>query len=204
MHTLDIICVIIGVIFLVLGIKRGLIGEIIRLLALTIGIIVAFLYSNDVLHWTLIRKIALQNEVKHAIVFICIYLLCAVIIIAAGWIIKKVVHCTPLGWIDRLLGALIGVLKTAIIAYVACLSIATLPFQRVQNDFKNSIVYSIYRALPQSLSLKSMLKKRSTFRTMFRKESPGTITIPQKIEQFKAVVDSAKNAQGFSEGNIKG
>jgi uncharacterized membrane protein required for colicin V production len=47
MHTLDIFFCIAAVFFIVVGVRRGLIGELFRLLALVFGFIVAFLYYPD-------------------------------------------------------------------------------------------------------------------------------------------------------------
>jgi len=199
MHTFDIIIAVIGLILVFIGIKRGLIGELIRLAAMIAGIFVAFLYYHDVAHGTFINKIPVQTEVKNAIAFLLIYLLCAVLIIAIGWVIKKVVHCTPLGMIDRVIGGAIGLLKTLLVAYVACLSISSLPIRRIQNDFNHSIVYRTYRILPKFLTLKSILKKRNQIRTMFNRKPPKKQeSIQNKLEKFKAAVDSAKEAQTAS------
>jgi len=196
MHALDIVLAIVGCIFVVIGIKRGLIGEIIRLTAMIAGVFVAFIYYHDVAQLRMLRSLPLQGEVKHGLSFILIYIVCAVVIIAIGWVIKKIVHCTPLGWIDRLLGALIGVLKTLLIAYVVCLSISTLPVRRIQSDFKSSIVLKAYHALPKAFTLKSLLKKRGQVRTMIiKKPSSDKESLQKKIKTFKAVVDSAKEAQ---------
>lgn len=196
MHALDIVLAIVGVIFVVIGIKRGLIGEIIRLSAMVAGVFVAFIYYHDVAHFPVLRSLPLQIELKNAIAFILIYLLCAIVIITIGWIIKKIVHLTPLGVIDHILGGVIGGLKVLIIAYVACLSISTLPVRRIQNDFKSSIVLKTYQTLPKAFTLKSLLKKKDKLRTMFiKKPSSNKESLHKRIDKFKAVVDSAKEAQ---------
>jgi hypothetical protein len=48
------------------------------------------------------------------------------------------------------------VLKGALIAWVACLSISSMPFQKVQTEFGGSAVYKIYTALPKGMSLSGM------------------------------------------------
>lgn len=197
MHAFDILLAIISVIFIFTGIKRGLIGEIIRLTAMVAGCIVAFLYYHQLASHAPISSLPVQLHIRNGISFICIYLVCAAAIILAGWFIKKVVHLTPLGLIDRVAGGGIGFFKALIIAYVACLSISSLPLRRVHNDFRTSLVYSAYRTLPEFFSLKSMLLKKSKVFSVFGNDSdssPGKeiLEAKKKFDTFKAVVDSAK------------
>ena len=203
MHLLDIILAVIGIVFIFIGLKRGLIGEIIRLAAMITGCFVAFLYYHDLALRNPLKNIPVQIQIKYALSFIVIYLLCAVAIIGIGWFIKKIVHLTPLAWIDHLAGALIGILKTLLITYVICLSISSLPARRIKNDFHRSVAYRTFSRLPKSLSLKSLLHQRENLRTIFRKQPPKRIdTLRDKIDRFKSEVDSAKEAHTSDNGEV--
>jgi uncharacterized membrane protein required for colicin V production len=161
-----------------------------------IGFFVAFLYYQDFAARVPIKLIAVQSPIRLALSFIIIYLLCAIAIIVVGWFIRKIVHLTPLAWVDRLIGGLIGCLKALFIAFAICLSISSLPIQRIKSDFNNSLVYKSFSALPKGLSLKSLLQKRKYIRTMFKEEPLQQMdTLQQKFEKFKAAVDSAKEVQ---------
>ena len=104
MHTLDIFFCIAAVFFIVIGIRRGLIGELFRLFALIAGFIVAFLYYPD-----LSRLLNIKNPtIATPLCFSILYLITALSVIGAGWLIRKVVHLTPLGWFDYLFGGAIG------------------------------------------------------------------------------------------------
>ncbi|MBN1307432.1 MAG: CvpA family protein [Chitinispirillaceae bacterium] len=196
MHALDIIIAVITAFLIFTGLRRGLIGEIIRLSAMIVGIFVAFLYHQDAAMRSPLRHVPLQPEIRNALAFIIIYCLCAVAIIMAGLLIKKIVHLTPLGWIDRLVGGLIGFLKGLLIAYVACLSISSFPVRRIRNDFNHSLVYRGFTALPKGFALKSLLHSRARLRTIFDKNPPPQIdTMRNTFTKFKAAVDSAKNAR---------
>lgn len=201
MHAFDIILAIIAIVFIFTGIKRGLIGEVIRLAAMIVGCVVAFLYYHQLSVIAPISRLPVQQHIRNGVSFIVIYVACAAAIIIAGWFIKKVVHLTPLGLVDRLAGGGIGLLKALLIAYVACLSISSLPLQRIRSDFRTSIVYRSYSTMPEFFSLKSLLQKKAKAGTIFGK-SPSTSTAhkelsraKKKFDTFKAVVDSAKKAQ---------
>ena len=173
MHVLDIIIAVITALLIFTGLKRGLIGEVVRLSAMIVGIFIAFLYYQDLAMHPPLRLIQVQPVIRNALAFIVIYCLCAVAIIIAGWLIIKIVRLTPLGWIDRLVGGGIGLLKGSLIAYVICLSISSFPLRRIQNDFNNSLIYRGFKSLPKGFCLKSLLHNRARIRTMFdKKPSP--------------------------------
>lgn len=195
MHALDIIFAAIAILFTIIGIKRGLIGEVVRLVAMVAGFFIAFIYYDDFTRHTIISKLPLQTELKNAVSFFIIYIVCLLAIIGIGWIIRKAIHLTPLGIVDRIAGGTIGILKATLIAWVVCLSISSLPVKRVQTDFKTSIVYRTYKSLPKPLSLKSMLKLRNQLRTIFPKHpAPKIGAVQEKISKLRDAVDSAKAA----------
>ncbi len=162
MHTLDIILGIITLVFVIIGIKRGLTGEIFRILALIVGFIIAFLYYNEIT--PLFGSLKIAIHIKNALAFFLLYIVIALLILLVGWLVKKVINMTVFGWFDRLLGAGIGLLKSLIIAWVICLSISSFP---TRNDFARSIVYTYYKQLPKNFHLTAILKTKESVRSLF-------------------------------------
>ena len=197
MHVLDILLAVIALVFVFTGIRRGLIGEIIRFTAMIAGCVIAFLHYHRIAAVAPVKQLPLPPHIKNGVAFILVYIACVLAIVAAGWLIKKAVHLTPLGLVDRVAGGAIGLLKAFLIAYVACLSIASLPVKRIHADFRASYAYKTYSALPDFLSLKNLLKQKAKINTIFEKKpSPEKIHgVKKKFDDFKAVVDSAKKAQ---------
>jgi uncharacterized membrane protein required for colicin V production len=173
MHTIDIILSVIGVIFVIIGIKRGLSGELIRIIAMVAGFIGAFIYYSDVTVYLSSLKIPLA--VKNAISFFLIYAVIVLLILIIGWIIKKIINMTVLGWADRALGAVVGIFKAMIVAWILCLAISSFPAKRVQNDLSNSYTFRIYKKLPASFHLDSINKIRESARKFFNSKSPESI-----------------------------
>lgn len=171
MHTLDIIFLIMSSVFIIIGIKRGLIGEIIRLSAMIGGFIVAFLYYPDVSAYLPLARVPLS--IKNGISFLVVYIIVALIIIALGWGVKRIVHLTVLGWVDRVFGAAIGFFKAAMIAWVFCLSISSFPVERVENNLTKSLVYRTYKNLPHTIKLNNIIKYRSTLKKLKNEDSSG-------------------------------
>src|SRR5664279_672487 len=114
MHTIDILFFIACLFFIITGIRRGLIGEIFRLLALVAGFCAAFLFYAEIARYISFGKPYFPN----ALAFIVIFLIAALSIIGIGWIIKKIIHLTPLGWADYLFGGILGLAKATFIFWV--------------------------------------------------------------------------------------
>ena len=168
MHTFDIIILIIISIFVIIGIKRGFIVEVFRLFAMIGGFVIAFIYYKDISHFIPLSKIPLQ--VLNGIAFVLLYIATAVGLLCIGWGLKKLIHFSLLGWIDRLLGACVGICKALLIAWVACLSISSFPLKRIQHDFGKSFIYRYYKHLPSSFELDGITKVRDTLRKIAASE----------------------------------
>ncbi|NLP02960.1 MAG: CvpA family protein [Fibrobacter sp.] len=178
MHTLDLAILIIASIFTVIGIKRGFIGEVIRLAAMISGFIIGFLYFKDLSRVLPLDRIPLH--IKNAISFLLIYIAVVLILISIGWALKKIVRLVLLGWLDRMLGALIGLAKAVLIAWAVCLSISSFPARSIQSDFQKSYVYRSYKKLPEALSLKGINKTRSSIKSIQQKKPDKEIQKKQK------------------------
>lgn len=183
MHTLDIIFLVLGLIFLVIGIKRGLSGEIIRVLAMVLGFVFAFVYYNDIAAFFSDIKTPLQ--IKNAAAFVIIYIVVVLLVLILGWIIKKLINFTMLGWIDRILGGFIGLFKAALLAWAVCLSISSFHVKSIQTDFSQSIVYSTYKKLPDNLHLKALVKAKHSLRRFFQSDK-------ESIDNKKEISESIK------------
>jgi len=191
MHTLDIFFCIAAVFFVVVGVRRGLIGEIVRLIALVMGCIVAFLFYPDC-----VRIIKLPwPYLSEGLSFVLIYLATALAILGAGALIRKVIHLTPLGWFDYIFGGAIGFAKVIIIFWVICLSFSTFPLTVKRMHLGRSTVYATYAHLPAALKADEIVKVRNVFKKNVDKEAPRSLkNVQQNIDAFKNKVDSAKQA----------
>ena len=171
---LDLATFVVAVILAVWGAKTGLIGELFRFGGMVGGFFVSFMYYRDLQAH---MKTASSNQtVTGVIAFLIIFIVVFFLILGIGFALKKFTEMIMLGWIDNALGAALGILKTLLIAWAVCLSISSLPFERVQTQFGKSVVYKAYKALPSGLHLSGMEKTRNSF----RKQKP-----PKTDEQAK-------------------
>jgi uncharacterized membrane protein required for colicin V production len=184
MQTIDIVFLVISAFFLILGIKRGFIGEIIRIMAMIGGFFIAFLYYNDVaLHLSFLKQ---ALYITNAVAFVIIYIVCALGIICVGWIIKKIVHLTLLGWLDRLLGGLIGFAKAGLFAWIICLTYTSFQTERTGSNFEKSFVFRTYKKLPDAINLRGI----SSVKNNLKKIVP-----PAKKEKINQKFKKIKNSQ---------
>jgi membrane protein required for colicin V production len=160
MHTLDILFIIAAAFFIFTGTRRGLIGEVFRLAALIAGFFAAFLYYPELSKFFRFSQPYAANAMAFTLIFLAVILA----IIGSGLLLKKAIHCTPLGWVDSLFGGAIGGLKTVLIFWVICLSCASLPPTKFARGLHDSFIFQTYKKLPPAAKLPSLVKMRSQFK----------------------------------------
>ena len=112
MNLIDVVLVIPLVLGAFAGFKRGLVLEIVSFLALFLGIIGGFHF----LHWginLLHEQFQIAGKIVPFLAFLMIFTGIIVLVSIVGKALKKVVHMTPLGGVDTLVGAVIGAFKWA-------------------------------------------------------------------------------------------
>jgi len=174
----DMVIGVLAIVFGVLGAKRGLISELFRFAAFIVGFFVAFLYYRDL--QGAISGFAKNPQVVAVTAFILLFIAVFVVITLAGHLLRKLTDSVSLGWIDHICGLIFGLLKVGVIAWAACLSIASLPVQKIQDEFSRSVVYRGYKAMPKSFSLDSMEDMR---RAILGRDVGGHKTIDDEEEE---------------------
>jgi uncharacterized membrane protein required for colicin V production len=188
MHTLDIFFIIASVFFIVVGIRRGLIGELFRLIALIAAFFVAFLYYPELAKLCRFNPPYLAGSLSFTIIFI----LTALAIIGIGWLLKKIVHLTPLGWADYFFGGAIGLAKAVLIFWVICLSLASFPPSKFILGLHRSFVFQTYKKLPPAIKLAGVTKIRALFKKNIDHDVPQKLKeTKRQMEQLNRKFDSA-------------
>ncbi|MFP4164001.1 MAG: CvpA family protein [Chitinispirillaceae bacterium] len=187
----DLFILAIALILAAIGGKNGFIHEIFRLFALLGGFFGSFLYYRDLQGY--LEPVSSNQHVTSVLAFILLFVAIALLILGIGLLVKKIAHFTLFGWLDRLLGVILGMLKTAVIAWVVCLSISSFPARKVHQEFGKSYVYRGYQKLPTSLNLSGMEKTRKSIRqTLDFNSSAPAKNAADAINELKRKVDSAK------------
>ncbi len=145
----DIVCGCVALIFVVLGIKRGFVEEVLRVAAVVGGFFLSLsLYRRGAGY---IRFLHVSDTVLSIVAFVAIFLACLLAIALVGILIKKIIHLTVLGWIDRLCGGILGLIKVFFLVWIAVITVSSLPITRVRNWFKPSKTYSFFVAISPEL-----------------------------------------------------
>jgi membrane protein required for colicin V production len=114
MSWLDLVCLIIILYGLIHGLIKGFVLELSSLVGIVLGIIAARLYYVD-----FASKIELWFDISFQyakpISFIIIFIAVAIVLHIIALIIDKFLKVIALGWFNRLLGGLFGVIKFVLI-----------------------------------------------------------------------------------------
>ena len=117
MEIIDIIIAILLVIGLISGLRDGLVKQVAALVGLIAGLLIGKALYVPVGDW-LMNALSLSDKVAYLTAFILILIIVPLLFSLVGWLVSKILHAICLGWLNRLLGGLIGVIKFAIFAGV--------------------------------------------------------------------------------------
>lgn len=149
MSIIDIITVLIFIPFLVSGIRKGLIEQAFSLVALVAGAWMAFRFSSLLAGWAA-PKVNASPEVLAIVAFAVIIILSIIVFALIGKGIKAVCKLALLGWLDRTLGALLGLAKAALVCGILIILFSTLndKFAWVpKEDLEASVFYAPLKEL---------------------------------------------------------
>ena len=123
MNLFDIICVVILGFCLVRGVFRGLIKEVSAIVGVLGGFYGAYMYYPQV--GTLLAKWISNPVYLNIVSFLAIF--CGVLIVVniLGIIIRYLLNIVFSGWVDRVCGALFGMVKGALIVSVLFIALTT-------------------------------------------------------------------------------
>lgn len=131
MTWIDIVLIIIFCLFVFHGIVIGLIRGLFDILAFIVGYIAAILFSDII-------------PLPRFISFIIVFIVAAAIIIVLGRLVSKLVHITPLGLLDRILGAFLGAAKGFVICFIFLLAL-TLTEKANRTLYRSDIAHRVLK-----------------------------------------------------------
>lgn len=189
MLIIDIIVLILVAIFLIVGIKRGFIEEIIRFVAL-IGAFVGSIFLYKKL-FTKLAFIPGPPSLRLIIAFVVVYIVLMLSILLIGWLLKKVVHMTPFGIIDRLLGAVFGFLEAVLIVWIAMVIALAQPAAGIKKAVRASKTYAVYARIPSQWQFLHVSSAPQMFKKFFFvNPAQQVLSVKKQIEHVKVKVDS--------------
>ena len=114
MNTADIIIIVILLLGAYSGYKKGLILELISIVAFVLAIVGGFKLLHVGMEYVSKVYEGFGNFLPF-VAFLVLFILILIIVNMVGQILKKIIDWTPLGFLDNLAGSLIGIIKGALI-----------------------------------------------------------------------------------------
>ena len=150
MNSLDIGILLIAAVFFIRGIFRGFVFELVTVVGLILGYIISITYLSLLAGYILsIFPTAAESIVK-LISFFVLFVGTNILLRMVANIVTKTLKIAMLGWLNRLLGGLLGMLKSIIIMSIIVFIIDLIPFSSTlleQVEVQTSELYPILNAL---------------------------------------------------------
>ena len=115
MSTLDIILLLCLAPFLIQGIHRGFIAQVVSLVSLILGIWLAFQWSEIVCEWLHPYLPNLSEALLGVVGFVLVFVVVALLLHLVGKLILSAFKAVNLGWLNWMLGLVLALLKGALI-----------------------------------------------------------------------------------------
>lgn len=117
MQTIDVIIAVLLVMGFISGLRDGLVKQVVGLAGLIGGLLLGRAFYLPLGDWMAIT-FSISTEVARVAAFIVLLIVVQLLFSLAGWIVSKLLNIICLGWINRLLGGLVGVIKFALLVGV--------------------------------------------------------------------------------------
>jgi len=121
MQGLDLIIILFTAFLLIKGVWKGFVKEIAGIIAVGLAVVLSFLYHKDAA--TFLENY-LDERYTTAVGYVVVFLAVYLVVMLAGNIMDKILKTVFLGGINRVLGGLFGLVKSAL-----WLTIATYAYQ---------------------------------------------------------------------------
>ena len=155
MNTIDIICLVIILIFTLIGIWHGFLRGIFRLLDWAAAIAGAY-FASSLLSETISETLQ-TSPFSTALVCYCIgFIVPFLTLLFISHLVNKAITGSVAGRADRILGGVFGVIKAILICFVIMTILHILPFNGVVSETRNdSVAYSAYKGCLEAMGYSS-------------------------------------------------
>ncbi len=202
----DIVALAVIGVFAFIGLRKGLISEVLKILGIVVGITLALHYTSRVAA-VLHNFASLGPKVEKVLAFILVLLLTIAAFIYLARIAKAIFRVAMMGWLDKSGGLLVGGLKGALIISAFLPLFAFLPssIDFVKETKRHSIVYkylqgfapkvydTIGKAIPGSESFAAKIKDAFPTTGTLNELKTGQID-EQQINMFQKFMGSDESA----------
>ena len=150
-NAFDWLAIAIAALLIAFAAKRGFVAEIFSAAAIIGGFACAL--AMYPVFYGMLHGIHLAPQAKTLTAFIIAYIIFGLGIWGIGWIIGKIVQITMLGWINHILGGVIGLVKACIVISLFVIAIKSQPSKDLRHAFVDSHVYAFFSNLPFNIKI---------------------------------------------------
>jgi len=154
MNFIDLTILIIAVLFSIRGFIRGFVLEISSLVGLAAGYVATLLYLNQVVNLLHSFFPSLPKALIQVVSFLFLFIVTNLLLRILAHLLTKTFKLILLGWLNRLLGLLVGLLKGIVLMSIAVFIFSFLPgFNSLlgKADLEHSIFYPVLHLLGPQL-----------------------------------------------------
>jgi len=117
MNLLDFILLIPVVWLCIRGFVKGLIIELATLAGLVLGILAAYFFADSL--QSLIKDyFSFNDQATRIIAYVIIFVLVWLVVYLVGKLVEKSVDLVAMGWLNKLLGAVVGIVKGIVLVCI--------------------------------------------------------------------------------------
>jgi membrane protein required for colicin V production len=135
MNWLDIVIIVVIVLLGVAGLRQGMIRTVFGIAGLIGGIVLAGRYYDELAARLFPSGAAWGNITAYAIILIVTLVVAGVI----GWLLAKLVNFAALGWLDRVMGFILGVVIGGLLC-AAILAIVVKYYPGMEATISQSVI----------------------------------------------------------------
>jgi membrane protein required for colicin V production len=161
MNLLDIAILIVAILITVRGFFRGIVQEAATLMGLIASFFLACYYYSNLSHF-LSRFLPGQNLLLGVLSFLFLFGLSVFIFHSFGILLKKVIQVSLLGWFDRFLGGVFGLIKAGVVIFIL-VTLLTLVLPKTSGLLNGSRLFPWVISLTDHLTLLVPPKIRNDF-----------------------------------------
>ena len=150
MNPLDIGILLIASLFFIRGVFRGFVYELVTVVGLILGYIISITYLSLLAGYILSIFPSFPESIVNLVSFFILFVGTNLLLRLVSKIITKTLKIAMLGWLNRFLGGILGMLKSIIIMSILVFVIDLIPFSSSlleQVEVQTSELYPVLDAL---------------------------------------------------------
>lgn len=177
LNVVDWLIIIVIVLSMLVGLFRGLVHEVLSLLAWVLAGYISFILTSKSL--TLLPGSVHQPQVRYAICFTIIFIISIIILSLVRYMICKLFNKLPLRTVDRLLGLAFGLLRGVLILSIIFFMLSLVPLATEQAWYKESQLRPAFSGIV--VWLKDVLPDE------YQQHLQHTLSLPKHHEMLKHI-----------------